>query len=162
MSPGYICRKDFGVTELRWQITHFDGLDAAQLYAALRLRLEVFAIEQNSLYQDLDNLDQQATHMLAWDNGQLLAYLRCLPPGASYRESAIGRILVAAPARGRQLGRELVRRGIRYNLDQWPNRGIRINAQSYLRVFYEELGFVADGDDYNLDGIPHLQMLYSG
>lgn len=150
------------MTELRWQITHFNGLDPAQLYAALRLRLEVFAIEQNSLYQDLDNLDQQATHMLAWDNGQLLAYLRCLPPGASYRESAIGRIVVAAPARGRQLGRELVRRGIRYNLDQWPNRGIRINAQSYLRVFYEELGFVADGDDYNLDGIPHLQMLYSG
>lgn len=150
------------MTELRWQITHFNGLDPAQLYAALRLRLEVFAIEQNSLYQDLDNLDQQATHMLAWDNGQLLAYLRCLPPGASYRESAIGRIVVAAPARGRQLGRELVPRGIRYNLDQWPNRGIRINAQSYLRVFYEELGFVADGDDYNLDGIPHLQMLYSG
>ena len=150
------------MTELRWQITAFDGLDTAQLYAALRLRLEVFAIEQNSLYQDLDNLDQQAIHMLAWEQGQLLAYQRCLPPGASYTESAIGRIVVAAPARGRQLGRELVRRGIRYNLEQWPHQGIRINAQSYLRRFYEELGFVADGDDYNLDGIPHIQMLYSG
>ena len=150
------------MTELRWQITEFDGLETAQLYAALRLRLEVFAIEQNSLYQDLDNLDQQAIHMLAWEQGQLLAYQRCLPPGASYTESAIGRIVVAAPARGRQLGRELVRRGIRHNLEQWPNQGIRINAQSYLRRFYEELGFVADGDDYNLDGIPHIQMLYSG
>ena len=70
--------------------------------------------------------------------------------------------MVAARARGRQLGRELVRRGIRFNLEQWPNRGIRINAQSYLRGFYEELGFVAEGDDYNLDGIPHIQMVYAG
>jgi ElaA protein len=150
------------VTGLRWQITDFNGLGPAQLYAALRLRLEVFAIEQNSLYQDMDNLDQAAIHMLGWENEQLLAYQRCLPPGASYSESAIGRIVVAARARGRQLGRELVRRGIRFNLEQWPNRGIRINAQSYLRGFYEELGFVADGDDYNLDGIPHIQMVYAG
>jgi ElaA protein len=150
------------VTELRWQITKFTGLEPAQLYAALRLRLEVFAIEQHSLYQDLDNLDQQAIHMLAWENGQLIAYQRCLAPGASYSESAIGRIVVAAPARGRQLGRELVRRGIHYNLEQWPHSGIRINAQSYLRRFYQELGFVADGEDYLLDGIAHIQMVYSG
>lgn len=149
------------MTELLWQTKVFDELDASQLYAALRLRQEVFAVEQDCLYLDLDNLDQVATHMLAWANGQLLGYQRCLPPGTSYAESAIGRIVVAAPARGRQLGRELVQRGIRHNRERWPGRGIRINAQSYLRDFYQGLGFVADGDEYGLDGIPHIQMVYA-
>jgi len=162
MTALHICNRDTGVKALHWQTSAFDDLGNRELYAALRLCLEVFAVEQNSLYQDLDNLDQEATHMLAWEDGCLVAYQRCLAPGISYRESAIGRIVVAADARGRQLGRELVRRGIRHNLARWPGQGIRLNAQSYLRAFYQQLGFVAEGEDYRLDGIPHIEMVYAG
>lgn len=144
----------------QWQTMDFDDLSPSQLYAALRLRQAVFAIEQASLYQDLDDRDQPAAHMFCWRGHSLLAYQRCLPPGVSYRDSAIGRIVVAAQARGHNLGRELVRRGIRYNLQRWPDSDIRINAQAYLEDFYRRLGFETQGDRYDEDGIPHIEMLY--
>jgi ElaA protein len=144
----------------RWQTTDFDGLESAHLYAALRLRQQVFAVEQDCAYLDLDNLDQEAAHMLCWRGQELLAYQRCLPPGLSYPQSALGRIVVSAPARGQQLGKELVRRGIAHNLERWPGKGICLNAQAYLKVFYEDLGFIADGGEYDLDSIPHIKMVY--
>jgi ElaA protein len=146
----------------QWQTTAFDGLDTRQLYALLRLRQEVFTVEQASIYLDLDNLDQGAIHILCWQDGELLAYQRCLAPGTSFRESALGRIVVAPRARGRLLGKELVVRGIRHNLERWPGQGIRLNAQAYLQDFYSALGFSADGDIYADDGIPHIQMVYTG
>lgn len=145
-----------------WQTCDFSGLDTCRLYAALRLRQEVFAVEQNCAYLDLDNLDQDAIHMLCWQEDKLVAYQRCLAPATHYRESALGRIVVSAHARGRQLGRELVRRGISHNLGRWPGQGIRINAQAYLEDFYTDLGFVAAGAVSSEDGIPHLQMVYAG
>lgn len=145
-----------------WQTCDFSGLDTSRLYAALRLRQEVFAVEQNCAYLDLDNLDQDAIHMLCWQEDKLVAYQRCLAPATHYRESALGRIVVSAHARGRQLGRELVRRGISHNLGRWPGQGIRINAQAYLEDFYTALGFVAAGAVSSEDGIPHLQMVYAG
>lgn len=145
-----------------WQTCDFAGLDPSRLYAALRLRQEVFAVEQNCAYLDLDNLDQGAIHMLCWQEGRLVAYQRCLAPAAHYPESALGRVVVSAHARGRQLGRELVRRGISHNLGRWPGQGIRINAQAYLEAYYTDLGFVADGDVSSEDGIPHVQMVYVG
>lgn len=144
----------------QWQTSDFGGLNTLELYAALRLRQQVFVLEQNCAYLDLDNLDQDAVHMMCWREGDLLAYQRCLAPGANFSESALGRIVVSAPARGRDLGRELVRRGIRHNLERWPNNDIRINAQAYLQAFYAELGFVADGDVFDEDDIPHIQMVY--
>lgn len=144
----------------QWQTSDFGGLNTLELYAALRLRQQVFVLEQNCAYLDLDNLDQDAVHMMCWREGDLLAYQRCLAPGANFIESALGRIVVSAPARGQDLGRELVRRGIRHNLGRWPNNDIRINAQAYLQAFYAELGFVADGDVFDEDDIPHIQMVY--
>ena len=144
-----------------WQTCDFGSLSTLELYAALRLRQQIFVLEQNCLYLDLDNLDQVAIHIMCWRDGQLLAYLRCLAPGASFAESAIGRIVVAPEARGRDLGRELVRRGVSYNLQRWPDTNIRINAQSYLEDFYCNLGFAVAGAQYLEDGIPHIQMLYS-
>ena len=144
----------------QWQTSDFGGLNTLELYAALRLRQQVFVLEQNCAYLDLDNLDQNAVHMMCWRAGDLLAYQRCLAPGANFSESALGRIVVSAPARGRDLGRELVRRGIRHNLERWPNNDIRINAQAYLQAFYAELGFVADGNVFDEDDIPHIQMVY--
>jgi ElaA protein len=145
----------------QWQTTEFAGLNTVELYAALRLRQEVFGVEQDCTYQDLDNLDQKAIHILCWQDGELLAYQRCLAPGANFPQSAIGRIVVSARARGRQLGRDLVKRGIGHNLQRWPDHNVRINAQAHLQAFYSELGFVATGEVFNEDGIPHIQMGYA-
>lgn len=148
------------MTSLQWQTASFSELGNLQLYAALRLRQEVFAVEQVSLYLDPDNVDQDAIHMLCWRQDELLAYQRCLPPGLSYTESGLGRIVVSAPARGLQLGKELVQRGIAYNLQRWPQQDIRINAQAYLQGYYERLGFTPVGGAYEFDGIAHIYMLY--
>jgi len=144
----------------RWQIASFNDLTNTELYTLLRLRQEVFAVEQTSIYLDLDDKDQQAIHMLCWQGGELLAYQRLLPPGLSYPESSMGRIVVSPAARGIMLGRELVRKGIKHNLEQWPQQDICISAQAYLQRFYEDLGFKAIGDKYSEDGIPHIQMQY--
>lgn len=146
---------------LHWQTSDFDGLSNRQLYSILRLRQEVFAVEQTSIYVDPDGLDLQAQHMAAWNGEELIAYQRCLPPGLQERESTLGRIVVAPAARGRDIGRDLVRRGIAHNLARWPGVNIRIHAQAYLEGFYAELGFVTEGDVYDLDSIPHLEMVFT-
>jgi ElaA protein len=145
---------------LQWQTLSFTELTGTGLYAVLRLRQEVFVVEQNCAYLDLDNLDQHATHMLGMRDGELLAYQRCLPPGLSYPESSLGRIVVCPVVRGQQLGSVLVRRGIEHNLLRWPGSGIRISAQAHLQNFYATLGFVAEGNEYLEDNILHRQMRY--
>ena len=142
-----------------WQTARFEELSNAQLYEAMKLRQEVFAVEQDCVYQDADGLDQQAIHIACWQGLTLLAYQRCLPPGLQEKESTLGRIVVAPGARGKDLGRELVRRGIAHNLERWPEVDIRIHAQAHLEKFYNELGFATASDPYQLDGIPHLEMV---
>ena len=144
---------------LRWQTASFDELSNIELYEVMKLRQEVFAVEQTSIYLDADGLDQQAVHIACWEGDTLLAYQRCLPPGLEEVESCLGRIVVAPRGRGKNLGRELVQRGIDYNLQRWPEANIRIHAQAHLEKFYGELGFVTDSDVYQLDGIPHLEMV---
>lgn len=116
-------------------------------------------VEQACIYQDMDNIDLEATHILCWEDSQLLAYQRCMAPGLSFPESSIGRIVVAPDARGGQLGRELVVRGIEYNMAHWPDSAIQIGAQAHLEAFYSSLGFVSRGAPYIEDGIPHVHML---
>ena len=146
------------MSDYRWQIAPFENLSIDELYASLYLRQQVFVVEQKCIYQDLDGLDQSSIHILCWQHGELLASLRCLPPGLSYAESSLGRIVVSPSGRGRDLGRELVSKGIAYNLESWPDSGIRIGAQAYLQAFYESLGFIVDGDPYDEDGISHVHM----
>ena len=143
-----------------WRTETFAALSNDALYAILRLRQEVFTVEQQSIYLDLDDRDQQALHMQCYDGERLIAYQRLLPPGVSYTESSMGRIVVSPQARGRDLGRELVREGLACNLARWPEHDIRINAQAYLQRFYLDLGFEVASDEYDEDGIPHVQMLY--
>jgi ElaA protein len=145
---------------LEWKILAFAELTVEGMYAVLRLRQQVFVVEQNCAYLDLDNLDQHSMHMLCMRNQELLAYQRCLAPGLSYPESSLGRIVVCPTMRGQQLGRGLVLRGIEYNLLQWPGSGIRINAQAHLQDFYSSLGFTAEGSEYLEDNILHRQMRY--
>ena len=154
-APGAITIK-----ELYWQTAPFGDLSGEQLYSAMRLRQEIFVVEQNCIYSDLDGLDQSAIHILAWRGKELMAYLRCLEPGLSYAQSSLGRIVVSPLARGMSLGRGLVQRGIDTNRRIWPNSGIRIAAQAYLEKFYVELGFAVDGAPFDEDGISHLHMNY--
>jgi ElaA protein len=145
---------------LRWQSSGFSELGTGPLYEILRLRQDVFIVEQNCPYRDLDDLDRQALHLSARRDGQLLAYLRALPPGASYPQSSLGRIVVSPEARGLRLGRELVERGVALNIETWPGAGICIGAQAHLEAFYNSLGFDRTSDVYDEDGIPHIKMLY--
>ncbi len=141
-----------------WRSAEFDQLSAPELYAILHLRQQVFVIEQDCLYPDLDGLDQQALHLCGWREDTLLTYLRALPPGVSYPESSLGRIVVSPAARGQDLGRELVRRGIELTLARWPEAGICISAQAHLEPFYQSMGFDTVSDAYDEDGIPHIKM----
>ncbi len=144
----------------RWITFSFAELTTQQLYEVMRLRQQVFVVEQECAYLDLDNLDPQATHMLYRQEEQLSAYQRCLPPGLSYPESSIGRIVVNPAARGQQLGRALVQRGIDFNLETWPQHDIVIHAQAHLQPFYGSMGFVGEGDEHLEDGILHRHMRY--
>ncbi len=146
---------------LQWQTLSFTRLTLDTMYAVLRLRQQVFVVEQECAYLDLDNLDQLATHMLGMRGTELLAYQRCLPPGLNYPESSLGRITVCLAMRGQQLGRELVLRGIQYNLQQWPESDICISAQAHLQDFYADCRFIAEGDEYLEDNIAHRKMRYN-
>ena len=143
----------------RWQLCPFEELTNDELYQLLRLRQEVFVVEQNCAYLDLDGLDQEAIHILCWQQHRLAAYARCLAPGQAFPESALGRIVVSPTCRGQSLGRELVSRGIEFNMSHWPDSAIQIGAQAHLEEFYESLGFVSTGDRYLEDGIPHVHMI---
>lgn len=145
---------------LQWRTLAFPELDAKLLYAVLRLRQQVFVVEQQCAYLDIDNLDLPAHHMLCMQGAELLAYQRCLAPALVYPQSSLGRIVVDPSMRGRRLGAELVQRGITYNLSQWPGCDIRINAQAHLQPFYGTLGFIAEGEEYLEDNIVHRQMRY--
>lgn len=144
----------------QWHIAPFRQLSTEQLYAVLRLRQEIFVVEQDCVYLDLDGQDQQAIHMFLSRGPDIVAYQRCLPPGISYPESSLGRIVVQPDARGAQLGRDLVQRGIDHNLRHWPDNDICISAQAHLQGFYSSMGFIGEGQEYIEDGIPHRQMRY--
>lgn len=132
---------------------------AEELYAILRLRSEVFVVEQNCVFLDMDNKDQQCHHLTGWENGSLLGYSRIVPCGISYVESSIGRIVSSPGARGRGIGRELMRQSIDMLYALHGRRPIRIGAQYYLKRFYESFGFVQKGEIYLEDGIEHIEML---
>jgi ElaA protein len=139
----------------------FSQLTTEELYAILRLRSEVFVVEQNCVFLDMDNKDQHCDHVMGW-NGQLLAaYSRIVPAGISYGESSIGRIVTSPIARGGGIGRELLVRSIDHLYTLHGKRAIRIGAQYYLKKFYESFGFVQKGEIYLEDGIEHIEMLLS-
>lgn len=144
-----------------WKIKHFNKLTNNELYAILRLRSDVFVVEQNCIFLDQDNKDQKAFHLFCEDEtGNVLACARLLAPGDSYPdESSIGRVCSAASERGTGIGQRLMEQSIHHTKHLFPNHTIRIGAQSYLLRFYGRLGFVPDGQEYMEDGIPHTEML---
>jgi ElaA protein len=136
----------------------FSTLTPAELYAILRLRNEVFVVEQNCVFQDADNKDIYCHHLMLFENKQLVAYARLVPPGISFREMSVGRVVSSREVRGKGAGRELMQLAIEYCHKIFGEGTIRIGAQYYLEKFYGSLGFSPTGDVYDEDGIPHIEM----
>jgi ElaA protein len=147
--------------DINWQLKKFDELSLHELYAILQLRNEVFAIEQNCVYPDLDNKDQPALHFMGWNNDKLIAYTRIIPPGKAYPEPSIGRVVTSATVRGEGIGKLLMEKSIEHIYHLFGTIPIKISAQLYLKKFYEDFGFLASGDAYPEDGIDHIEMVKS-
>ncbi|NCP20874.1 MAG: GNAT family N-acetyltransferase [Zetaproteobacteria bacterium] len=144
---------------IKWQLKNFESLTNTELYNILKLRSQIFVIEQNCIFQDLDDKDQKAFHLFTQNNDEVLAYTRLFAPGACYQEASIGRVMVNEKARGTGLGFELMRESIKQIKNQFGKTPIKIGAQLYLKIFYENLGFKQISDTYLEDDIPHIYML---
>jgi ElaA protein len=136
----------------------FHELTVDELYAILRLRQEVFVVEQTCAYLDCDDHDQRSIHLFTTDDDTVVAYARVLPPGEKFAEASLGRVVTAKSARRTGAGRAIVQRAIEVIERRFGRVPIRISAQSYLARFYGELGFSRDSEEYPEDGIPHLEM----
>lgn len=141
-----------------WNIKSFEELTTQELYKIIRARVEVFVIDQDTPYQDLDNYDQKALHIWAEQDGELLAYCRIFEKGIKYSETSIGRVLTTANARKKGLGKELISIAIENIEKLFKTSEIRISAQDYLIKFYSDFGFVDTGKKYLEDNLPHTEM----
>ena len=138
----------------------FSDLTRDELYEMIHLRQKVFIVEQDCPYLDADFSDQDAFHLLGYDDEGLISYLRAFPPGIKYEGASLGRIVVDDSKRGQQLGQNLTKEGISYLSKHYPDTEIIISAQHRLENFYCELGFTARGEVYLEDDIDHIQMYF--
>ncbi|UXY15731.1 GNAT family N-acetyltransferase [Chitiniphilus purpureus] len=145
---------------IRWRWRALDGFDAMALFEYLRLRQQVFIVEQRCIYPDLDDCDPPSLHLTGHDAaGRLVACLRLVPPGRKYPEPSIGRVVVCPTARGGSIGHALVAEGLAEAARRYPGMAHRIGAQAHLAAFYGRHGFVPVGEVYDEDGIDHVDML---
>lgn len=140
-------------------IKKFDAFTPAELYAILRLRSEVFVVEQNCVFLDMDDKDQHCWHLMAWKKNILAGYTRLVPPGISYAEPSIGRVVTSPSLRKKGIGKIIMTRSIEEINKLYGQTAIRIGAQLYLKSFYESFGFVQSSDIYDEDGIDHIEMI---
>lgn len=138
----------------------FPQLSNEELYQILRLRSEVFVVEQNCVFLDLDDKDQKCHHLSIYHENELLAYCRIVPAGLSYKEVAIGRVVSSPAHRGKGLGRKVMEEAIEACFNLFGSVPIRLGAQTYALKFYQSLGFREEGDVYDEDGIEHIEMVY--
>ncbi|HEY5465288.1 MAG TPA: GNAT family N-acetyltransferase [Hanamia sp.] len=144
---------------ITWQCKFFSELNNEELYKIVQLRIEVFIVEQNCIYQDCDGKDIKAYHLTGWDGNHLVAYTRLLEKGISYPEApSIGRVITARSARGQNLGKLLMLKSIEQVYILFGNVPIKISAQLYLKHFYESFSFVQTEGPYLEDGIEHIAM----
>lgn len=144
---------------IQWRWLRFDDFTGPELYAVLQLRSAVFVVEQHCVFQDMDNADAQALHLLGLQEGRLVAYARCFAAGGPFAEASIGRVLTHTSLRGRGAGHLLIEKAIVYLTQQWGPQAIRIGAQRHLQAFYQRHGFEKAGLLYLEDGIEHIEML---
>lgn len=145
---------------LTWQCAHFSELSAAQLYAILSMRSEVFIVEQNCVYQDIDGADIDCMHLIGWTSDQqVAAYMRIVPPGLKFAEVSLGRVITSNAARGTGIGKQLLSKGMAFIEATYPGQAVRIHAQAYLEKFYLSYGFATASDVMLEDGIAHYVMI---
>lgn len=142
----------------QFKIKRFNELSVVELYQILQLRSEVFVVEQDCVYQDIDGKDEKALHLFAEADGELAVYCRLFGPGDYFDAASIGRVVIGANYRDRKWGHELMKAAIKSIEETWQTSAITISAQLYLKKFYESHGFVQDGEEYLEDGIPHIKM----
>lgn len=147
--------------ETKSHIKHFNQLSLLEFYDIAALRCQVFIMEQNCLYKDLDGVDKLSHHIYYTNNkNEIIATARIIPPGLTYPDMAsIGRVLVAMDFRKFKIGREMMEKSIDFVKITYPQKSIKIGAQQYLEKFYTSLGFVSNGNYYLEDNLPHVHMI---
>jgi ElaA protein len=150
------------VAEIRWHLAPFGELTPQQLHDAYRLRVDVFIVEQNCVFQDVDGVDPKCWHLLGYSGDDLVAYCRLLPAGVKFDEPSIGRVITARSVRGTGMGRVLMAEAMRRAARLWPGQELRIGAQAHLERFYNEFGFRKSSEPYDEDGILHIEMHHEG
>lgn len=143
---------------LHWNIKSFESLSVHELYAILRLRSEIFVVEQNCVYLDLDGKDRKALHLMGEFEGKIVAYSRLFEPGISFENASIGRVVVDSNFRQKKWGHELMAEAIKQINLKFGQKKITIGAQLYLKNFYESHGFNQTSEMYLEDDIPHIEM----
>lgn len=143
---------------LQWKINRFEALSLNDLYNVLQLRSEVFVVEQNCVYQDIDGKDQKALHLIGEYDGKVVAYARLFKAGDYFEEASVGRVVIGTAYRDKKWGHDLMREAISGIEIHFATTKITISAQLYLQKFYESHGFVTTSEVYLEDDIPHIQM----
>lgn len=144
---------------MKIEIKTFQELELDELYKILQLRSEVFVVEQDCVYQDIDGKDNKAIHVMGFIGDELVAYTRCFKPGYYFEEASIGRVIVKSKYRKYGFGHDIIKASIDLIEEQYHTRNIKLSAQTYLTRFYETHGFVQFGEGYLEDGIPHIAMI---
>ena len=148
------------MSALVFKIKSYQELTVDELYAILQLRSAVFVVEQDCAYQDIDGEDTKALHVLGYKEEILIAYTRVFPPGAYFKQASIGRVVVLEKERANTYGYDLMNTSIQAVKENYNTATIKISAQTYLKRFYNNLGFKEIGKEYLEDGIPHIGMIY--
>ncbi|GLF91322.1 GNAT family acetyltransferase [Bacillus safensis] len=146
------------MSQIKWTCHTFEQLSKEDLYLVLMERVNVFVVEQACPYPEIDHRDQEAIHLVAKENNAIVAYCRIFQKGIMYKEASIGRVLVTQAGRKKGYGKILLDKAIE-KLNELGEKRIKIQAQAYLKSFYESFGFKAVSDCYDEDGIPHLDMV---
>lgn len=141
-----------------WIIKRFETLSAQELYQLLKLRSEVFVVEQNCVYLDIDDKDQKALHLFGLTDGKMVAYARLFKPNDYFENASIGRVVTHPDFRAKKIGHELMQKAINAIEEYFGEKQITISAQLYLKKFYESHGFTQTSEMYLEDDIPHIEM----
>lgn len=139
----------------------FNELTLDELYALLKLRSQVFVVEQDCVYQDIDEKDKKSIHILGKKNSEIIAYARIFKPGDYFKEASIGRVVVDFNYRGFGYAKKIMEESIKLVQDKFKETRVKVSAQTYLKKFYNSLGFNQIGEEYLEDGIPHIAMIKS-
>jgi ElaA protein len=143
---------------MKIEVKKFKDLSVDEIYEILKLRSEVFVVEQGCIYQDIDGKDKKAMHLTGKKDNEIIAYTRIFDSGDYYELPSIARVVVKKKTRGKERGKEIMKESIKYIKENLQEKTIALSAQKYLEKFYKDLGFIVEGEEYLEDGIPHQKM----